>query len=63
MRTAGELRRPKNGIAKRAIYRIRVLVREETSMVECPVCEGKIDVDEVDVDEATPSVVMNVARP
>jgi alpha-aminoadipate carrier protein LysW len=40
-----------NLVAKMAIYRISVIVREELIMVTCPVCEGAIDVDEEDVDE------------
>jgi alpha-aminoadipate carrier protein LysW len=31
--------------------RITVLIREDSLMVTCPKCEGKIDVDAEDVDE------------
>jgi alpha-aminoadipate/glutamate carrier protein LysW len=38
------------GLANAEIYRITV-ISGGIFMVECPVCDGKIDVDEEDVDE------------
>jgi alpha-aminoadipate/glutamate carrier protein LysW len=40
-----------SGLAKAGNRRITVIFREDFFMVECPVCDGKIDVDEEDVDE------------
>src|SRR5512142_3406259 len=39
------------GLALAAPDRLTVIFREEFYMVECPVCDGNIDVDEEDVDE------------